>query len=160
MQDCSDRCLYEQNEVDSMKVFLGGTCGQSTWRDELIPILKILGIDFYNPVIKDRDRTDADKEDEIQYRKSCDFVLYVITPDIKGLYSIAEVIDDSHERPEKTLFLYLPESDDKKYPLEGMYGSLEEVGRMVERNNAKWFQTWMELVNFFKANKPRKQVHV
>ena len=33
-----------------MKVFLGGTCAGSTWRDELIPQLKI---DYFNPVVAD-----------------------------------------------------------------------------------------------------------
>ena len=31
------------------KVFLGGTCNNSTWRDELIPQLKI---DYFNPVVE------------------------------------------------------------------------------------------------------------
>jgi len=30
------------------KVFLGGTCNESTWRDELIPMLEI---DYFNPVV-------------------------------------------------------------------------------------------------------------
>ena len=33
-----------------MKIFLGGTCNESTWRDELIPNLTI---DYFNPVVKD-----------------------------------------------------------------------------------------------------------
>lgn len=33
-----------------MKVFLGGTCNESTWREKLIPMLKI---DYFNPVVKD-----------------------------------------------------------------------------------------------------------
>lgn len=32
------------------KVFLSGTCNESTWRDELI---KLLEIDYFNPVVKD-----------------------------------------------------------------------------------------------------------
>ena len=32
------------------KVFLGGTCNESTWRVELIPLLKI---DYFNPVVED-----------------------------------------------------------------------------------------------------------
>ena len=32
------------------KVFLGGTCNESTWRDELIKKLKI---DYFNPVVDD-----------------------------------------------------------------------------------------------------------
>lgn len=134
-----------------MKVFLGGTCGKSIWRDELIPILSDAGIEFYNPVIKGRRRIDVDRLREINYRESCDFVLYVITPDIRGVYSIAEVIDDSNKRPDKTLFLYLSETDDKKYPLNGMTYSLKEVGEMVERNHGKWFRSWEELVDFLKG---------
>lgn len=159
--DCFSRDIQEHTEVDSMRVFLGGTCGSSTWRDELKPILDSYGIEYFDPVIKDRDRTDSDKEREISYRKSCDYVLYIITPDIRGVYSIAEVIDDSNRRPDKTLFLYLPETDDNKYPLEGMINSLEEVGNMVMRNRAYWFRTWDALVSFFERRKPvRKQVRV
>jgi hypothetical protein len=73
----------------------------------------------------------------------------VITTDIRGVYSIAEVIDDSNKKPKKTLFLYLPESDSKKYPLDGMDYSLMEVGEMVQRNGGRWFKEWEELLEFF-----------
>ena len=33
-----------------MKVFLGGTCNNSKWRDKLIPMLNI---DYFNPVVDD-----------------------------------------------------------------------------------------------------------
>ena len=33
-----------------MKVFLGGTCNESTWRDDLIKALKI---NYFNPVVED-----------------------------------------------------------------------------------------------------------
>ena len=32
------------------KVFLGGTCNESSWREELIPMLKC---EYFNPVVKD-----------------------------------------------------------------------------------------------------------
>ena len=40
-------------------------------------------------------------------RETADFVLYGITNYIKGVYSIAEVVDDSNKRPGKTIFLNL-----------------------------------------------------
>lgn len=58
-----------------MKVFLGGTCNESTWRDQLISMLKI---DFFNPVVEDW--TPECQEEEIKQRNECDFCLYVITP--------------------------------------------------------------------------------
>ena len=40
-------------------------------------------------------------EEEIKQRAECDFCLYVITPKMTGVYSIAEVVDDSNKRPEQ-----------------------------------------------------------
>jgi hypothetical protein len=82
-----------------MKVFLGGTCNESTWRDQLISMLKI---DFFNPVVEDW--TPECQEEEIKQRTECEFCLYVITPKMIGVFSIAEVVDDSNKRPEKTIF--------------------------------------------------------
>ena len=63
-----------------MKVFLGGTCNGSKWRDQLIPLLKI---DYFNPVVKDWNE-EAQAEEERQKAES-DFCLYVITPKMTGM---------------------------------------------------------------------------
>ena len=110
------------------KVFLGGTCNESTWRDELIPQLKI---DYFNPVVDDW--TPECMIEEKKQRKSCDFVLYVITSDMTGVYSIAEVVDDSNKRPEKTVFAFKEEGFDKS-----QIKSLEAVGTLVSENGAYW----------------------
>ena len=83
-----------------MKVFLGGTCSGWKWRDKLQPLLKC---DFYNPIV--RNWSEEDRLKEVHERETSDYVLYGITNGIKGVYSIAEVVDDSNKRPEKTLFL-------------------------------------------------------
>ena len=88
-----------------MKVFLGGTCNNSIWRDVLIPLLTDNGINYFNPVVDDW--TEDCYTEELRQRKLCDFCLYVITSDMTGVYSVAEVIDDSNKRPEKTIFCYL-----------------------------------------------------
>ena len=91
-----------------IKVFLGGTCNESKWREMLISRLKI---DYFNPVVDDW--TPECMEEELKQRKLCDYVLYVITPLMTGVYSIAEVIDDSNKQPEKTIFCYLPVDKEK-----------------------------------------------
>jgi len=111
-----------------MKVFLGGTCNNSTWRDELIPMLTI---DYFNPVVEDW--TPECMAEEIKQREECDFCLYVITPDMIGVYSIAEVVDDSNKRPEKTLFCFLEFGFSK-----AQVKSLEQVMKMV-RDNGGYF---------------------
>ena len=84
------------------KVFLGGTCNDSTWRDNLIPMLNI---DYFNPVVDDW--TPAAQWEELRQRELCDFCLYAITPLMAGFYSIAEVVDDSNKRPDKTILCLL-----------------------------------------------------
>lgn len=92
------------------KVFLGGTCNDSTWRDDLIPKLKI---DYFNPIVDDWNK--EAQQEEIKERKNSDYVLYVITPKMSGVYSIAEVVDDSNKRPEKTLFCVLNIDDENEF---------------------------------------------
>ena len=97
-----------KKNLDKRRVFLGGTCNDSTWRDDLIPKLKI---DFFNPVVEDW--THEAQQEEVKQRNECELVLYVITPRMLGFYSIAEVISDSYLKGSNALFCFLDK--DKKY---------------------------------------------
>lgn len=130
------------------KVFLGGTTNKTNWREELIKDLKM---DYFNPVV-DEWNDEAQKE-EIKQRKNCDYVLYVITPKMEGVYSIAEVVDDSNKRPEKTIFCYLTEDDGKEFTKHQLK-SLDMVVEMVNENGGKTFKTLGEVSDYlnFKKN--------
>ena len=52
------------------KVFLGGTCNESTWRNELIPLLEEKGIEYYNPVVEDWNP--ECQEEEYRQKEICD----------------------------------------------------------------------------------------
>jgi hypothetical protein len=129
-------------ESKKKKVFLGGTTNNSDWRDKLIKKLKV---DYFNPVVKDWNE-EAQKE-EIKQRKTCDYVLYVITPKMEGVYSIAEVVQDSNQRPEKTIFAYLLKDDEKEFT-KHQIKSLDMVGQMVEENGGKWFLSLDEISKY------------
>jgi hypothetical protein len=125
-----------------MKLFLGGTCNGSTWRDKLIPHLQT---QYFNPVVEEW--TPEDYERELEERIICDYCLYVITPLMTGFYSIAEIIDDSNKRPTRTLFCYIEEEQGQTFsPVQ--LKSLESVGKMVETNDARWFKSFDELIDF------------
>ena len=126
------------------RVFLGGTCNESIWRELLIPMLKI---DYFNPVVDDW--TPECQAEEIRQRELCDFCLYTITPRMTGVYSIAEAVDDSNKRPEKTVFCVL-ETDPTggEQFTKGQVKSLEAVGKMVERNGGKWFRSLQEVADY------------
>jgi hypothetical protein len=83
------------------KVFLGGTCGNSTWRDELMPLLKI---DYFNPVVKNWTK-ECQEIEEFQKEKLCNVHLYVITKEMSGVFSIAEVIDSVHNKNVTTILI-------------------------------------------------------
>ena len=83
------------------KVFLGGTCGNSTWRDELMPLLKI---DYFNPVVKNWTK-ECQEIEEFQKEKLCNIHLYVITKEMSGVFSIAEVIDSVHNKNVTTILI-------------------------------------------------------
>ncbi len=118
-----------------MKVFLGGTCNNSTWREELIPLLKT---NYFNPVVSDW--TPECMAEELHQREICDICLYVITPKMTGVYSIAEVIDDSNKRPNKTIFAILREDGNDRFT-DGQWKSLGEVAKMVRRNGGTSFES-------------------
>ncbi len=113
-----------------MKVFLGGTTNESTWRETLI---RLLTVDHFNPVVDDW--TPDCMAEEIQQRELCDICLYVITPKITGVYAIAEVVDDSNKRPSKTVLVLLRQDGDTRFT-EAQWQSLGAVKSMVQSNGA------------------------
>ena len=129
-----------------MKVFLGGTCNESTWRDRLIPMLNI---QYFNPVVEDW--TEDCMKLEIEARENCAYCLYTITPKMVGVYSIAEVVDDSNKRSGKTVFVLLPEDDGLAFS-EGQLKSLKAVARMVPPNGVRVFYSLDEVASYLNEN--------
>ncbi len=128
--------------MNSKKVFLGGTCNGSLWRNKLIEKLEI---DFFNPVVEDWNEEMFRRE--IVEKENSDYCLYHITPLASGFYSIAELIDDSNKRPEKTIFSF-DKVDNMVTFSEHQIKSLEKIGELVEKNGAKWLKSFDELIAF------------
>ena len=128
--------------MNEKEVGLFGTCNDSQWREALIPLLNCK---YYNPVVKDWNE-EAQKM-ELEKRQTCDFILYVITPKMTGVYSIAEVVDDSNKRPERTLFCIVNNDDNNEFN-EHQLKSLKMVKNMVRENNARVFETLEDVAEF------------
>lgn len=127
------------------KVFLGGTCNNSTWREKLIYKLDSNRIDYFNPVVDNW--TEECIQEEIKQRKNCDYCLYTITPEMTGVYSIAEVVDDSNKRPNKTLLCILERENGKSFT-EFQIRSLKQVCDMVTKNGGKSFDSLESVAQF------------
>jgi hypothetical protein len=128
--------------MKNQNVFLGGTCNESTWREKLIKKLKV---PYFNPVVEDWTKEFQKKEDD--ERINAKFVLFVITPLMKGVFSIAEVVDCSNKRPKTTLFCVLKKDGDKQFE-EFQIKSLTQVKEMVEKNGAKVFDSLSDIAEF------------
>jgi len=111
-------------------------------------LINKLTIDYFNPVVEDWTE-ECRKEERVQ-REVCDYCLYTITPRMKGVYSIAEAIDDSNKRPQKTIFCLLDyDALSNLFTFDELQlRSLEQVGKMVERNGGKFFRSLDEVADF------------
>ncbi len=125
------------------KVFLGGTCNGSEWRNELIPMLVI---DYFNPVVSNW--TPECQEEELRQRSSCDYVLYVITNKMTGVYSIAEAVDDSNKQPDKTIFCILSDDGDTVMFTPHQYKSLIATSKLILSNGGKCFTSLVDVANY------------
>ena len=108
------------------KVFLGGTCNESTWRNELIPLLEEKGIEYYNPVVEDW--TPECQQEEYRQKEICDVHLYLITKKMKGVFSIAEAVASCQDAGKLTLFVLA--NFDGEFD-EGERKSLDAVGNLI-----------------------------
>jgi hypothetical protein len=107
------------------KVFLGGTCNGSTWREELIPVLDV---DYFNPIVDDW-TSECQAIEETQKESICNIHLYVITARMSGVFSIAEAIESSMTLGKQTIFHVIPNGFD-----DGQLKSLDAVCKMVRKH--------------------------
>lgn len=126
-----------------MKVFLGGTCAESKWREKLIPLLKC---DYFNPVVKDW--TPECQQIEENEKMGCNYHLYVITPKMKGMFSIAEAVNDSKELQQGCcVFCVTKEEDDRDWD-ESERRSLNAVSNMIANNGGRVFNNLDDVVKY------------
>ena len=132
-----------------MKVFLGGTCSGYKWRDKLIPMLEC---DYYNPIVKNW--SEKDRLREVHERETADYVVYVITSGMKGVYSIAEIIDDSNKRPEKTIVCVLKDGINQQ-----MSHSLDAVLKLASDNGATICANLAAIATFLNIENAKEKIN-
>lgn len=107
--------------------FLGGTCAESTWRQELIPLLKE-NVPFFNPQLAPGEWNDAAAKAEDDCKKTCKILVFVLTADSISAYSGFEIGILTSKYPEKMVFLAygeFPENQQK-----GISKIARDVGKM------------------------------
>src|ERR1700712_4321123 len=73
-------------------IFLGGACGETTWRKEIaIPALDAAGIGYFNPQLAFGAWTEAQEELDMRSKAAADVLLFVINDQTRGIATIGEV---------------------------------------------------------------------
>jgi hypothetical protein len=139
------------------RVFLDDTSLSGVWQDEIKLLLHKSNLGWFDPCIIDC--TSESLKRKHHERRSCDFCLYCITPDISGLRSIAEAVNDSNHQPDKTVVIFLRDDIDPAHSFtEAAWHSLQAIGRLLERNGAKVCLTLEEAVDYLSASSLFNQI--
>lgn len=111
--------------IMNYKVFLGGTCAETSWREELRLSLQVPS---FNPVVEDwtEDYQEIERQEK-DYK--CNIHLYVITSAMKGVFSIAEAVQSSLTKGKITILHIIPKGFNT-HELK----SLNAVVDMIQRN--------------------------
>lgn len=107
------------------KIFLGGTCAQTTWREDLISSLQV---DHFNPVVEDW-TPECQAIEMTQKEFNCNIHLYVITKEIQGVFSIAEAVQSSLTQGKRTILHVIPDGFE-----ESQIKSLKATVDLVNQN--------------------------
>ncbi len=73
------------------EVFLGGSCGSTTWRKELaIPLLAAAGITYHDPQLPPLAWTEADQARDMDGKAAARVLLFVVSAETASVAAIAE----------------------------------------------------------------------
>jgi len=92
-------------------IFLGGT-HHSTWRKDFLKLIKNMNSDIncYDPSVERWTYENVILENLVkQYTK---YHVYVLSPNMVGIYSVAEMVDSVHDDKVKTYFYIMQEDVD------------------------------------------------
>lgn len=126
------------------KVFLGGTCNSSIWRDTFLKLVNNR-VGCFNPVVEHW--TEEAKQIEDVAKREARFKVYCLTPKQKGPYAIAELIDDSNKNSNTTLAIFLSTDEDQEWD-QKTWKSYQALIQLVRSNGTQIFYSLEEAAEY------------
>jgi len=105
--------------------------------------MPLLDVEYFNPVVEDW-TPECQAEEIRQKNEECDIHLYVITPKIKGVFSIAEAVESAMTENKKCVFCILGVDGDGEFD-KAQIKSLEATGCLIQRHNGIWVNNFDDL---------------
>lgn len=131
-------------------VFLGGTTFKDEsmdWRREVERRVNP-NIRCFNPIVEEWDEYQRKVEENAKANSK--YKLYVLTPQMRGVYSIAEMMLDSVNCGENTLICVLPEYKGKKFSTEKL-NSLNATLELCRKYNATILYTLDGVIEYLNS---------
>ncbi|MES1907708.1 MAG: hypothetical protein MHM6MM_000774 [Cercozoa sp. M6MM] len=104
-----------RQERGQHRVFLGGSCGSTTWRTDIaIPFLQKHGHQYFNPQVESW--TPERVEIERHEKNSCDKIFYVVSYETRSFASILEATEFMFTAKDRLTLVLLENADDTPFP--------------------------------------------
>lgn len=156
MEKANNEIKNEARKGDTrLTVFLGGTCGTSTWRSQLIPMLDSEKVSYFNPQLGPGEWNEEAQKVEDLHRENDDICLYVITPEGEGFYSFVEAADDSNKRPDRTVVCVLMEQGEKAFEGHMKKCALKTM-KLIAKNGVKVVESLEEVADYLNTLKEKQ----
>ena len=109
-------------------------------------------LDIFNPVVEDWNESARQKE--LKFKEDCNLQIYVLTPRIKGIYSIAEIMAAIHKSKDSLLIGFAEDgqvfNEEMVYSIKAfikdfvpsdmkLSGSLNDLKDMIYEKVENWF---------------------
>lgn len=94
--------------------FLGGTCGDSKWREAVSPTIKALGLEIFNPVVENWNEEAREKERVIKGHPLTLNLFVIDSKYQRGLYTPVEMTMAVHTYPWRTLCVIMDQGESGK----------------------------------------------
>lgn len=130
----------------AIKVFLGGTCNGSKWRENFVSTDKIEYFHYDETLPSPSQEVD---QHQLLLNKSrpCHILLHVLTPMSIDPLNIAVLISDSIKQPKKTILIIVKEDRDYCFDVQA-WMMLETIKEMVVSNGAKCLDSFKEAIEY------------
>ena len=139
-----------QDNPNDPVVGLFGTCAESKWRDEIIPLLKC---NYFNPVVDDWNEEAQVQEDLM--RKTASLIAFTITPELEGFYSFVEMTQLALERPSHVVICFLEKYGDKSFNA-SQIKSIEAISKLMDGYKVPVLDSLEELAKYINLKVPSK----
>lgn len=129
---------------EKLSVFLGGTCGDSKWRDALAEKLQT-NVDAFNPVVADWNEEAQKREDA--HKANDDVNLFVITPATNSPYSLFEIALCVGEDKDRLVVAFLDEDNGRVHEPH-MQKAVNKIKKDLTKRNVPCFDSLEALAEF------------